>query len=426
MRDLIRDLSGRGMTVLLSSHLLAEVEELCNRVAIVRSRRRRLPGLARRAPRQAGGSYLLRTTDDERAARVAAAQAGIEEVAPGADGGLIFARRERGRGRRALAGAGRVRCADPGAEPAPREPRGSLLPADRGRRHGRERRRSRPPRPWRARRDARRPDRLPLGAAQAARPEAHLPRPRRGGGGADHLRHRPRRSERRQPNDVAFGRYVHDTGLAIPLVLLLFGSVWMFPLITALVAGDIVAAEDRNQHPEDDPHPLGRAPAGLRRQGPGHLHLRGRGDRRHRGRRARRRHPRLRLQLDRHPLRARGSRPREGLGLVGASLLVYLVPILAIACDRPALLDRLPQQRRGDRRHADVLAAGAADRHPARPRRAPSLPAEHPVQRLAGASCARRSTGRRCSAPLWVCALYAVPALVAAGLVFLRRDVAGD
>ena len=39
------------------------------------------------------------------------------------------------------------------------------------------------------------------------------------------------------PNDVAFGRYVHDTGLAIPLVLLLFGSVWMFPLITALVAG---------------------------------------------------------------------------------------------------------------------------------------------------------------------------------------------
>src|SRR5437660_9057091 len=48
------------------------------------------------------------------------------------------------------------------------------------------------------------------------------------------------------PEDVAFGRYIHDTGLAIPLVLLLFGSVWMFPLITALVAGDIVAAEDHN------------------------------------------------------------------------------------------------------------------------------------------------------------------------------------
>jgi ABC-2 type transport system permease protein len=48
------------------------------------------------------------------------------------------------------------------------------------------------------------------------------------------------------PRDVPFGRYVHTTGLAIPLVLLLFGAIWMFPLITALVAGDIVAAEDNN------------------------------------------------------------------------------------------------------------------------------------------------------------------------------------
>ena len=36
MRLLIRRLADQGMTVLLSSHLLAEVEELCNRVAIVR------------------------------------------------------------------------------------------------------------------------------------------------------------------------------------------------------------------------------------------------------------------------------------------------------------------------------------------------------------------------------------------------------
>src|SRR5881392_2245546 len=49
-----------------------------------------------------------------------------------------------------------------------------------------------------------------------------------------------------RPEGVAFGRYVHQTGLAIPLVLLLFGSIWMFPLITALVAGDIVASEDHN------------------------------------------------------------------------------------------------------------------------------------------------------------------------------------
>lgn len=48
------------------------------------------------------------------------------------------------------------------------------------------------------------------------------------------------------PDDVPFGRYIQDTGLAIPLVMLLFGSIWLFPLITALVAGDIVATEDQN------------------------------------------------------------------------------------------------------------------------------------------------------------------------------------
>ncbi len=49
-----------------------------------------------------------------------------------------------------------------------------------------------------------------------------------------------------EPEDVAFGRYIHSTGLAIPLVLLLFGAIWMYPLITALVAGDIFASEDHN------------------------------------------------------------------------------------------------------------------------------------------------------------------------------------
>jgi ABC-2 type transport system permease protein len=49
-----------------------------------------------------------------------------------------------------------------------------------------------------------------------------------------------------QPEDVAFGRYVRQSGLAIPPVLLIFGSIWLFPLIASLVAGDIVAAEDNN------------------------------------------------------------------------------------------------------------------------------------------------------------------------------------
>jgi len=48
------------------------------------------------------------------------------------------------------------------------------------------------------------------------------------------------------PDDVPFGRFVKETGLAVPLVGLLFSSIWLFPLITSLVAGDIVASEDNH------------------------------------------------------------------------------------------------------------------------------------------------------------------------------------
>jgi ABC-2 type transport system permease protein len=47
------------------------------------------------------------------------------------------------------------------------------------------------------------------------------------------------------PSDVPFGEYVRETGLAIPLVCLYFGAIWLLPLITGLVAGDIVANEDQ-------------------------------------------------------------------------------------------------------------------------------------------------------------------------------------
>jgi ABC-2 type transport system permease protein len=48
------------------------------------------------------------------------------------------------------------------------------------------------------------------------------------------------------PDEVPFGRIVKETGLAVPLVGLLFSSVWLFPLITSLVAGDIVSSEDNH------------------------------------------------------------------------------------------------------------------------------------------------------------------------------------
>ena len=48
------------------------------------------------------------------------------------------------------------------------------------------------------------------------------------------------------PDGLAFGSFVRETGLAVPLVCLSFGAFWLIPLLTALVAGDIVATEDQN------------------------------------------------------------------------------------------------------------------------------------------------------------------------------------
>jgi ABC-2 type transport system permease protein len=55
-----------------------------------------------------------------------------------------------------------------------------------------------------------------------------------------------RRHHEQGGNGFAFSDYVDKSGLAIPLVVLLFGAIWLFPLIAALVAGDIVASEDHN------------------------------------------------------------------------------------------------------------------------------------------------------------------------------------
>ena len=48
------------------------------------------------------------------------------------------------------------------------------------------------------------------------------------------------------PEELPFSAFVRETGFAIPLVCLAFGAFWLLPLLTALVAGDIVANEDHN------------------------------------------------------------------------------------------------------------------------------------------------------------------------------------
>src|SRR5690242_7329581 len=90
MRGLVRDLGERGITVLLSSHLMPEVEELCNRVAIIRSGRIAYEGSLDELRSRAGITYRLRTTDDVLAGRICAAQADLEDAEPDGSAGLRF------------------------------------------------------------------------------------------------------------------------------------------------------------------------------------------------------------------------------------------------------------------------------------------------------------------------------------------------
>jgi len=47
------------------------------------------------------------------------------------------------------------------------------------------------------------------------------------------------------PVDTLFGRWMHATGWAGPLVVLGFSGTWALPLLTSIVAGDVFASEDR-------------------------------------------------------------------------------------------------------------------------------------------------------------------------------------
>jgi len=77
MRTLIRRLADGGMTVLLSSHLLAEVEELCDRVAIIRAGRIVYEGAIDELKASAASAYRLRTSDNATALGVCQAQTGV-------------------------------------------------------------------------------------------------------------------------------------------------------------------------------------------------------------------------------------------------------------------------------------------------------------------------------------------------------------
>jgi ABC-2 type transport system permease protein len=226
-----------------------------------------------------------------------------------------------------------------------------------------------------------------------------------------------------EPHEVAFGRYIHDTGFAIPLVLLLFGSVWMFPLIAALVAGDIVAAEDHNgtlktiltRSVERGQVFAGKllavftyTIAALALNGVTAVVAGG-------------------LVSGFNPLTSLSGTvvsPARALELIGGSLLVYLMPMLAIACIG-VLLSTVTRNSA-----AAVVGTLMFSLLVQLLGILPGLESLQPYL-LSTQFDAWQGLLRD---PIdwdpivrsaWVCPLYAVPAIVAAYLVFLRRDVAG-
>jgi ABC-2 type transport system ATP-binding protein len=102
MRELVRRLAAQGLTVLLSSHAMNEVEDLCDRVAIVRSGRIVHAGSLRELIAGTTGHYELRTTDDERAAEIARHERGIDAPLRGTRG-LTFSAGEEAAARLSIA-----------------------------------------------------------------------------------------------------------------------------------------------------------------------------------------------------------------------------------------------------------------------------------------------------------------------------------
>ena len=230
MRDLVKRLAADGITILLSSHILAEVEELCNRVAIIRrgsiiyegrldellcERRRRIPAALDRA--------------GARTDACSARSPGIESLAA-VDGHLRFqadeavARRGDGRARPRRHRHHRARAADDVA-------RGAVPRHDRRRELGYGGRGVTSVYKWELLKLlAQKRTYLGLGTAMLVPTVFVVVLLLQHGG----------------PNDIPLGRYIRETGLATPFVVLFFMSIWAFPLLTALVAGDIVAAESQN------------------------------------------------------------------------------------------------------------------------------------------------------------------------------------
>ena len=85
-RAMIRGFVAEGRTVLLSSHLLTEVEKICDEVAIVDRGRVVMQGPIAELAGKRGQSLLVATSDDERAFAIASAQRAVASATRGPEG----------------------------------------------------------------------------------------------------------------------------------------------------------------------------------------------------------------------------------------------------------------------------------------------------------------------------------------------------
>ncbi len=225
------------------------------------------------------------------------------------------------------------------------------------------------------------------------------------------------------PSDVPFGDYIHRSGLAIPLVILLFGAVWLFPLITALVAGDIFASEDHNgtlktiltRSKQRDEIFAGKALAAAT-------------------------YAIAAIALDGLVAVVAGSLESgfnslqslsgttvtawKALELVCGSLLVYLMPIFAVVCI--GLLLSAVTRNSAAAVVGTLMVSLLIQLVGILPGLSGLQPYLLSTQFNAWQGLLRTPIDwEPIVRAAWVCALYGVPALVAAYLVFLRRDVAG-
>jgi ABC-2 type transport system permease protein len=226
------------------------------------------------------------------------------------------------------------------------------------------------------------------------------------------------------PSDIPLGRGLRETGLAVPFVVLFFMSIWGLPLVTALVAGDIVASESHN----------GTLKTILTRS-------------RERGQVfagktcAAATYTLIALfamvalgvaagviEFGWHPLTSlSGTKvtPLTGLGLLALSSLVYAWPLLAIAAF--GILLSTVTRNSAASVVGTLMFALLMQLLGALPGTEPIRPYLLGEQFSAWHGLLRRPTDW---APIeraaWVCALYAAVSLSAGYLVFLRRDVTGD